>query len=107
MKKTIRWMEIPIEVELTDSGDTDAWCTTDLENAKFGLHFKEIHINHIAHECWHLFFRVMLWMDNVQNFDFFNLGSEIYAWNFGFLVDKVNRALEEMNDKKRKDKETA
>lgn len=108
MKRTINWMEVKITVEYDPEADydTEAFSHTDLEKGEFSLHFKEICCNHIAHECYHLFFRVMLWMDNVQNFDFFNLGSEIYAWNFGFLVDKVNDALGEMRkeyDKKGKD----
>ena len=109
MKRTIRFMDIPVSVEYCpeSAADNEAWSTADLARGGFSLHFRKVCANHIAHECWHLFFRVMYWMDNVQSFDFFTLGSEVYAWNFGFLVDKVTDALESMekeHDKKGKDR---
>jgi len=108
MTRKIRFMEIPVTVEYDPELDCkcEAYSSADLTKGEFSLHFRKVCTNHIAHECWHLFLRIMYWMDDVQNFDFFNLGSEIYAWNFGFLADKVDTALKEMiseYDKKGKD----
>ena len=115
MKKTITFMKIPIDVVLDPGFDTgheygSAVTSWDVDKGEFSLAFRYVEIRHIAHECWHLFMRIMQWMEHDNCFAFSELATELYAWNFGNLVDEVFKAVvemgEELDDKRRKNKET-
>ena len=98
MKRRIRWMEIEIPVEYDPDAEMQGWAVTnwDFEKGTFSLRFKKAYVSVIAHECWHLFMRIMQWMDKFNAYSFEELSTEIYAWNFGILVGKVTDALQKM-----------
>jgi len=72
-----------------------ACCFEGSREMPFGLCFRKGHTDWtvIAHECWHLFFKILRYMGGDQGFHFEVLESEIYAYRFTDLCDSVWSAI--------------
>ena len=83
----------------TLAGDEIACCFEGDREKPFALVFREGYKwGEITHECWHLFFKILRYMDGCQLVAYETLESEIYAYRFTDLCDLVWETLEGLEE---------
>ena len=95
-KKRFNYLCFIIEVWLVDSAPKEfrnealAGVFPHEDNSPlFKIWFKKsLTYETLVHECWHLFMTMLMTMDNKPHY-FYELNTEVYAYNFHSLVSNV------------------
>ena len=79
-------------------GDELACCFEGSRTKPFAIAFRHgAGYREVAHECWHLFFKILRYMCGFEEFSYKVLESEIYAYRFTDLCDLVFETLKQLD----------